>query len=54
MPTSLGVRCHFWDGLTTNHILIDYGQNRLVFPKFENSVLVTAHQVMTELRDGSK
>jgi len=42
------------DWLSTNHILIDCGHKRLVFPENEKSVLISAHQVMTELRDGSK
>ena len=42
------------DWLSTNHILIDCGQKRLVFPENEKSVLISAHQVMTKLRDGSK
>ena len=42
------------DWLSTNHILIDCGQKRLVFPENEKSVLISAHQIMTELRDGSK
>jgi len=42
------------DWLSTNHILIDCGQKRLVFPENEKSVLISAHQVMTELRDRSK
>jgi len=42
------------DWLFTNHILIDCGQKMLVFPENEKSVLISAHQLMTELRDGSK
>jgi len=40
------------DWLFANHILIDYGQKRLMFPEVENLVLVSTHQVMKELRDG--
>jgi len=42
------------DWLAANHILIDCGQKRLVFPEVEKSTLVSAHQVMKELRDGSE
>jgi len=40
------------DWLAANHILIDCGHKRLVFPEVEKSILVFAHQVMKELRDG--
>lgn len=40
------------DWLSVNHILVDCIQKRLVFSEVEESIVIFAHQVLRELRDG--
>jgi len=42
------------DWLSTNHILIDYGQKKLIFPKSESVQVVLAQQIEREVYEDAK
>ncbi|XP_068461553.1 uncharacterized protein [Phaseolus vulgaris] len=42
------------DWLSANHILIDCGRKKLIFPKLERMQLISAHQFEREIQEGAE
>ena len=41
------------DWLSSNHIVINYGRHRVVFPELEGIELISTHRVLKEMEDGA-